>query len=384
MITVNMGKESQLLPFLWPSFMIGLLGACLVALAGGPLWTSTATLLLTMGVGLWNGRIHQSLLQAESSEPRRTDLDGPESVCLQAMPIWARQIEVSRIQTEEAIVALAEQFSDMVVRLEEAVRTSQEAAGDTDDSGVVGGLNQSEAELTRVVDSLKLVHQSRDDMLAQVRGLTDYTTELSAMSAEVANIAVQTNLLSLNAAIEASRAGEAGRGFAVVATEVRTLANLSRETGQKMSAIVDMINRAIGQLVKNAAQTADREHHSVASSELSIHQVLERFHLITRQLSASTALLQAEGAGIRDEISEVLVALQFQDRVSQILIHAHHNMNALHQYWERYREDPGLVDPIDAEAWLAEMELSYATTEQRQAHQGKPLDDPKEADITFF
>ncbi|WP_439889401.1 methyl-accepting chemotaxis protein [Pseudomonas sp. MBLB4123] len=221
-------------------------------------------------------------------------------------------------------------------------------------------------------------------MLAQVRGLTDYTGELQTMAAQVATIAAQTNLLALNAAIEAARAGEAGRGFAVVADAVRTLSTLSSQTGEKMSATVDIVNNAINHLVEVATSTAEHDSHSVASSEAGIRQVLDSFHGITQRLSNSTELLQSESAGIRDEISEVLVALQFQDRVSQILSHVRDNMDALHRQLQQCQRDPELREQIDAQAWLADMELTYATDEQRQIHHGQSASSAKEQEITFF
>ncbi|MDP3979551.1 MAG: methyl-accepting chemotaxis protein [Pseudomonas sp.] len=360
-----------------------------------------ALLLLTCGAGAgtWVVRRHRSLLDQALSQAltaaqlqhqtssAEASANGLQAVCLEAVPIWAKQVESSRSQTEQAIVALSERFAGIYSKLAEAVQTSQQAAGNLAggiQDGALVVLAQSESELTRVIDSLKATQLSRDEMLEQVRNLTGYTGELLSMAKEVAAIAAQTNLLALNAAIEAARAGEAGRGFAVVADAVRTLSSLSSDTGKKMSATVDIINAAITRLVEVADNSAEHDNQSVASSEASIQQVLDRFQGITQRLSSSTELLQQESVGIQSEISEVLVALQFQDRVSQILAHVRNNMEALHGHLQQYRHNPEQLLRIDAQAWLAEMELTYATDEQRQIHHGGASGSAREAEITFF
>jgi methyl-accepting chemotaxis protein len=137
-------------------------------------------------------------------------------------------------------------------------------------------------------------------------------------------------------------------------------------------------------LVEVAGNTAESDNHSVATSEASIQQVLGRFQGITQRLSGSTELLRQESLGIRDEISEVLVALQFQDRVSQILAHVRDNMQALHCHIQECQDTPNQLAQIDAQAWLAKMELTYATDEQRQIHHGGDSSAAKEQEITFF
>jgi methyl-accepting chemotaxis protein len=373
----------------------------LIALAGLHALTLLAVfLLLACGIGasVCMVRQHRRLIEQAASQAlghaqqqfqvasAEMAASGLQALCLEAVPIWAKQVESSRSQTEQAIVALSNRFSGIYTKLEETVQASQQAAGDrTGDTqgGALMVLKESEIELTRVIDSLKGAQLSRDQMLTQVRGLTDYTGQLRSMASEVAAIAKQTNLLALNAAIEAARAGEAGRGFAVVADAVRNLSSLSSETGQKMSATVDIINSAIARLVEVTDNTALSDSQSVVTSEANIRHVLDRFNNIMQRLSSSTVRLQQERADIRDEISEVLVALQFQDRISQILMHVRNNMDALHSHLQQCQHNPDRLQ-IDAQAWLAEMELTYTTDEQRQVHNGGRSSLAKEQEITFF
>ena len=387
--------------FEWMPLIIAALGGGAVFLTGGislqPVGLAIGLLILGALASLLSTRQHRlqlatlTALHHDAAQTARHDAsqsqdNGLAAICLKTVPIWSKQIESSRQQTETAIVELSNRFYGISNRLQETANASQLAAGDLAGNGADGALAvlaQSDDELLQVIDSLKATQHSRDEMLAQVNHLTDYTGELRAMAADVAAIAAQTNLLALNAAIEAARAGEAGRGFAVVADAVRTLSSQSSETGQKMSAKVDIINGAITQLVQAAASSAGHDSDSVTDSENSIQLVLERFKSITRRLSESAGLLQEESTGIRNEMTDVLVSLQFQDRVSQILSHVRNNMEALHQHLQDARQHPEKLDQIDVKAWLANMELTYATDEQRQNHHGSAAASTAH-EITFF
>ncbi|KWU49297.1 chemotaxis protein [Pseudomonas palleroniana] len=356
-------------------------------------------LLIGLGACAWSTRSQRDLVLRAIAQAKAdpTDADAKhhgmavraqlDEVLLGAMPIWAKQVESSRLQTEDAIVSLANRFTGISTRLQDTVQASQQAAGELDGQAADGALKvlaRSDSELSQVIDSLKAAQSSRDQTLSQVRSLTAYTGELRTMAADVAAIAAQTNLLALNAAIEAARAGEAGRGFAVVADAVRSLSSKSSETGQQMSAKVDIINNAITQLVQVASTSADQDSHSVAASEQSIQQVLERFQSITGRLADSADLLKQESYGIRDEMTEVLVNLQFQDRVSQILSHVRDNMHALHEHLLQANQTPDQLAAVDARQWLARMEATYATDEQRRNHHGDTAAQQSSQDITFF
>ncbi|ATL91424.1 chemotaxis protein [Aeromonas sp. CU5] len=357
--------------------------------------------LVAIAAALWaSSHFHRHLQRnsTEREEPVTTNtlarsIVGLEQVCEKALPIWSQQIENSRQQTEAAMIDLTQRFSGLASKLEEAVSASHLAAGELGDAnsrGMAGVLSESQQQLNEVVAILHSAQANRDAMLAEIKSLTTYTIELNTMAMDVAKIASQTNLLALNAAIEAARAGEAGRGFAVVADEVRNLSRLSSETAQKMTEKVDTINTAIGRAFQIAENAAARDHASALNSEQTIEQVLTRFRHATDSLAESASLLQNESTEIHLEISNVIVSLQFQDRVSQILSHVRQNMESLssHLVTSEQNSQTGGPIQIDANRWLAEMELSYATDEQRNIHHGRTTRSvkaqPSSADITFF
>ncbi|WP_429124347.1 methyl-accepting chemotaxis protein [Aeromonas allosaccharophila] len=381
---------------------LGLLSCLLLQLADAlsPLYL-LLNVLVAIATALWtSSHFHQHIHRnrTEQIEPTATNaiahsIVGLEQVCEKALPIWSQQIENSRQQTEAAMIDLTQRFSGLANKLEEAVNASHLAAGELGDAnsrGMAGVLSESQQQLNEVVAILHSAQANRDAMLGEIKSLTTYTIELNTMAMDVAKIASQTNLLALNAAIEAARAGEAGRGFAVVADEVRNLSRLSSETAQKMTDKVDTINTAIGRAFQIAENAAARDHASALNSEQTIEQVLARFRHATDSLAESASLLQNESTDIHREISSVIVSLQFQDRVSQILSHVRQNMESLSSHLIASEQNSNSSGPIqiDANRWLAEMELSYATDEQRNIHHGRTTRStkaqPSSADITFF
>lgn len=395
-------KDAYVVPgYSGPALLIGVIAAVIssglvvslaqpASITAAVIGTSLPILLAVWAVAQGaRHRARSTLSQARAAEAQSVasnayQSSNAEQVCAEALPVWVRQVETSRSQTENAITALTQRFVDIASRLHETVRASQHAAGSFGEGGAAeGGFGQADADLNQVVETLRVLQHSRDEMLGEVRNLTSYTGELRAMAAEVAAIAAQTNLLALNAAIEAARAGEAGRGFAVVADAVRSLSSQSSETGQKMSAKVDIINGAITRLVDVAGESSERNSDIVSQAQGTIEGVLTRFASITEELRHSSDLLRNESLGIGEEISEVLVALQFQDRVSQILAQVSERMNDLHQHI-RDSQAAGIPLNLDVTAWLKQMERSYAMQEQRDNHRGATNHTANDNSITFF
>ena len=304
------------------------------------------------------------------------DLPGWQHFWHQVMPVWAGHLKSSRSQSEAAIGSLTQRFSGIVANLDRSVAasTSAEAAGSGNGGkGLIEVFARSERDLGQVVASLTSSVNSKAAMLQKIQGLNRFIRELHTMVADVARISDQTRLLSLNATIEASRAGELGRGFSVVAGEVRKLANLSGEIGGRIDGNVAVINQAIVEACKAAEQSVREENQTVATSEATIAGVLASFREATDALVESAAVLRNSSGGIKAEISEAMVQLQFQDRVSQIVSHLEQSFDRFlssidEQEAERQRGSG--VAPMDPAPFLAELRKTYTMNEERSLLNG--------------
>lgn len=309
-------------------------------------------------------------------------IGGLDRLCQAVLPVWSGHIEMARSQTEESVTALAGQFADISRRVESAASTS-------DDAGGLGALmNESQSELNAIVTSLRAALSTKESMLGEVGELSRFTDELKRMAENVGEIAKQTNLLALNAAIEAARAGDVGRGFAVVADEVRKLSDLSGQTGKKISETVETVNRAIASTLAISRQYAQQDETMVAGSEQAIERIISRFRSATTGLADASLAVRAESRAIGEEVSRVLISLQFQDRVSQVLSHIQRDLGKLEQRLaaqERELQAGRPPVPIDAGAWLSELSGTYTTPEQHALHAGgSPPAAAGDSEITFF
>ncbi len=305
------------------------------------------------------------------------------------LPLWQRQTALAKNQIEQSITELAKRFSTIFERLQHSVTTSKATAtGMNGQNGLHDVIDYASSELNELIKTLHRAIEQRDELLNEINELSKITSELSGMGADVAGIASQTNLLALNAAIEAARAGEYGRGFAVVADEVRTLSSRSGETGARIGKRIEQANGALQKTLERTTAYAQEDNKRLSRSETSISQVLTKFQQSGIGILQSAQLLEQENAHVQTDIAEVLVNLQFQDRVSQILNHVINDMQKLNGIIDKQKmslNEGTDIETINVNEWMTELHRTYTTLEQVAVHNGmQNIKNPSYAEVTFF
>jgi methyl-accepting chemotaxis protein len=349
---------------------------------------------ITLSISAAKQAVQQSeaSLRAQFSEEleqeRAKYVNGLDGLCVDVLPVWSNQLEMARGHTETAINDLTMRFANLSQRLESAVATSQTTAGSSEKgTGLFNVINNSQIGLYSIIASLRAALEVKGGMMKEIRSLSQLTGSLKGLAQHVGEIASQTNLLALNAAIEAARAGEVGRGFAVVADEVHKLSNLSAESGKKITETVEIVNSAIATTLQASEQYARQDDEMMVEFERVFEQVVEQLHSANASLSGSIESLCQESQAIGGEINEVLVALQFQDRVSQVLMHVRNDLAKLEGYLQEHesaRASGAGQTQIDARVWLAELAKTYTMPEQHAVHSGNAAAADNSSDITFF
>ena len=177
----------------------------------------------------------------------------------QGQKIWLEATYNPILNHEGKVVKIIKLASDITERVEQALSVREAAKkACAIASETVASADKGREVIDKVLDTSRHINSSVDEVTQQIERLNQQSRSIESIISTISGIADQTNLLALNAAIEAARAGEQGRGFAVVADEVRQLAARTSSSTNEIVSVIKLNSQITSTITQTVSVVSDK------------------------------------------------------------------------------------------------------------------------------
>ena len=345
------------------------------------------------------------LLAAASSSKHDTKMHDAIDAYLQGLATCVDQ-ELIRVQEEltqlkhmiaDAVVTMSQSFNNLysltsgqTVLVHDLIHDLE---GATDSGFERISFSQfamkTDEALRFFIDHILQVSKQSMEMVAVISDVGSHMSHVERLLKDVQKIADQTNLLALNAAIEAARAGEAGRGFAVVADEVRNLSKHSDKFSEEIKSVVIASKRNIDDAQGMIEIMASKDMNIAISSKSSIDKMMQDISLINRKMSDNVTEVSRLTNNIEVCVGAAIRGLQFEDMARQLIEHLENKLSHFHALSDEIHLGLGVFKIADAAVWEQELlqgsyRLSEMQAEWESKHKAVGQASMEEGDIDLF
>jgi hypothetical protein len=313
-------------------------------------------------------------------QDRATDVIAQDIGTLrQAFGILEAQVKATIKNSEDAVMSMMQRMQrvhatvlQLHERVNQAVGRSHSLSADT-----LSNAGRHTAAVSALAEHQKSFEQARDESRLRVRAVADQVRQLTPLAELISNISRQTNLLAINASIEAARAGPEGAGFKVVAAEVR---NLSTQTAEAAQKITEGIAHAAEQIDRQAAgrDSSEESGLGVISTAEQLDEIAQHIEMMSHTLGDVVPYLGDLSTNMdstirtmTQDVIDTLGDMQFQDINRQMLEQVNMALIGMSEHFAQlYKLIGGDAPPppIQLEHLITRWTENYVMHTQRAAH----------------
>jgi methyl-accepting chemotaxis protein len=258
--------------------------------------------------------------------------------------------EIEKIQNlvRDAVQGLAESFNginalsqkqkDMVFRLINNMESIDTNDGAAENLTMEQFIAETEEILRFFVDTVVSTSKESMTLVYKLGDIWKQNNAVVSLLDDIKEIADQTNLLALNAAIEAARAGEAGRGFAVVADEVRALSNKSENFSNEIRAVLESTMSGIADAREIINTIATQDMKIMMGSKKRVGDITSKISKIHENTNKSLGMMGEVTEALNEKVSIAVMSLQFEDMVTQLSQHILEEAGSLNRLFENSQQ----------------------------------------------
>jgi len=320
---------------------------------------------------LWHRRSQDLALQDDA---KKTDENLQRAIeryshCLEScvsheVEQFATELQQLKTMLADAVVTMSNSFNNLHDLTVDQTKMAYSLVVDLDNSNTANSDNsmnfthfaqETDNVLRFFIDHILQISKQSMEMVGIINDVGTHMSHVEKLLADVQKIADQTNLLALNAAIEAARAGEAGRGFAVVADEVRNLSKHSDKFSEEIRRVVTASKHNIHEAQNMIEVMASKDMNVTLTSKATIDKMMADIAALNDKLAKNVAELSRLSQKIENNVGDAVRGLQFEDLCRQLIEYLQNNVYHFQAMADEIRIGFGVLKNTDPATWEEEL-----------------------------